>query len=255
MSGDDLYRDPALYDLEYADKVDDVVFYARLAARAGGPVLELGCGTGRLTLPMARAGATVTGIDAAEPMLRALRGRLALEDGAVRRRVTTRVGDFTRLSEPPVYALAVLPFNALHHCAHHRDLLALLDGVRRALRPGGRFVLDCYLPDPALYARDPDARYEERVFVDPVSGERLLSWETGRYDPLSQVHEVRYVYRSEPGDERVVALRLRMFYPQELRAILDWAGFRVVDEAEDFEGSPLHEASLKWVLTTEPLPR
>lgn len=253
MSGDDLYRDPALYDLEYADLVEDVVHYARLAARAGGPVLDLGCGTGRITLPMARTGASVTAVDDAEPMLRTLTARLAEEPPEVGRRVTVRRGDFRHLAEPRAYRLVTLPFNALHHCADHRDVLALLDGVRRALLPGGRFALDCYLPDPVLYARDPDQKYEERVFIDPTSGERLTSWEMGRYDPLAQIHEVRYVYRDVRGNERTVVLRLRMFYPQELRAILDWARFRVVSEAEDFEGSPLRATSLKWVLVLEPV--
>jgi len=252
MTGDDLYRDPGLYDLEYADHVEDVVHYSRLAAQARGPVLELGCGTGRLTLPMARAGARVTAIDSAASMLQGLRERLRHESLEVQRRIVVRAGDFRALTEPAVHHLALLPFNALHHCTDHRDVLSLLASVRRALVPGGRFALDCYLPDPALYARDPDARHEERAFVDPATGEVLISWEMGRYDPLTQIHEVRYIYRYPSGDERTVRLTLRMFYPQELRALLDWGGFRIVYEAEDFEGTPLHGASLKWVLLLEP---
>lgn len=253
MTGDDLYRDPRLYDLEYADHVEDVVHYSKLAAQAQGPVLELGCGTGRLTLPIARAGARITAIDSAPTMLAGLHARLGDESLDVQRRVSVRRGDFCALAEPAMYHLVLLPFNALHHCADHRAVLSLLDGVRRALAPGGRFAMDCYLPDPALYARDPEARHEERLFVDPSTGDKLISWEMGRYDPLTQIHEVRYIYRYPSGDERTVTLRLRMFYPQELRALFDWGGFRIVAEAEDFEGSPLSATSLKLVLLLEPI--
>ncbi|TVQ87273.1 MAG: class I SAM-dependent methyltransferase [Deltaproteobacteria bacterium] len=252
MSGDELYRDPLLYDLEYDDQVEDAVYYARIASQARGPVLELGCGTGRITLPMARAGARVTAVDQAAAMLERLSDRLVSETQDVRNRVEIVRANFLDLGFEQRFPLVVLPFNTLHHCHTHHDVLALLRGVRRALVPEGRFVLDCYLPDPSLYARDPNARYEERVFVHPHSGARLQSWEAGSYDALTQIHEVRYIYRHPEGQERTVTLRLRMFYPQELRALLDWGGFRIVHEAEDFEGRPLQAHSLKWVLVLEP---
>lgn len=252
MHGDDLYRDPDLYDLEYASQVEDVLFYARMASAAGGEVLELGCGTGRITLPIARTGATVTALDREPAMLDALRGRLSGEPTEVQRRVRCVQGDFCALREPARYRLVLLPFNALHHCADHHQVLALLAGVRRALRPGGRLALDCYLPDPILYARDPEQRHEERTFEHPRTGEILRSWETGHYDPLRQIHQVRYIYRYPDGREREVVLNLRVFYPQELRALLDWGGFDVVSEAEDFAGTPLDGTSLKCVMVLRP---
>lgn len=252
MPGDDLYRDPTLYDLEYQGQVEDVIYYARVGARAGGPVLELGCGTGRITLPMARAGAQITALDNAPPMLDRLRDRLARESASVRDRVEVVQGDFRQLRQPARHALVLLPFNTIHHCQSHHEVLDLLDGVRRALRPGGRLVLDCYLPDPSLYARDPELRYEERIVVHPQTGESMKTWESGSYDPLSQIHEVRYIYRRASGEERTIRLRLRMFYPQELRALFDWAQFRIVHESEDFDGTPLHGSSLKWVIVAEP---
>lgn len=252
MAKDDLYRDPSLYDLEYAHQVVDAAYYARIAALSEGPVLELGCGNGRITLPIARTGTRVHGIDLSQSMLDDLRDKLALESPEVRGHITTDCGDFCRFTAPETYPLIVLPFNALHHCEHHHDVLSMLACVRQALRPGGRFVFDCYLPDPTLYARDPTARHDPRDFIDPRSGTALKSWESGWYDPMTQVHHVRYIYQDHTGEEFTVELLLRMFYPQELRALIDWAGFRIVSEAGGFDGRPLTGTSLKLLMVLQP---
>ena len=251
MYRDDHYRDPALYDLEYASQHEDVMFYLGVASDLGGPILELGCGNGRIALPLARAGHEITGLDLCEPMLAAFRSRLAQEPAAVRDRVTIRRQDFLHLDGDRTYPLVLLPFNALHHCATHRDLLSLFEGVHRNLAPGGRFLIDCYLPDPALYRRDPNARYEERIFNHPTTGERLVSWERGWYDPRTQVHHVVYIYQHADGYEHEDQIDFRMYYPQELRALIDWGGFRIIDDAQDFSGTPVSPEALKWVLTLE----
>jgi SAM-dependent methyltransferase len=250
---DDHYRDPSLYDLEYEDQTSDVLFYARRCMDAPGPVLELGCGNGRITIPIARAGATVHGIDLADPMLRDLEEKLVEEPAAVRERVSFARADFRSVEGPARYALVLWPFNALHHCASHRDVLQVLRGARDALLPGGRLLMDCYLPDPVLYRRDPTGRYEERHFLDPRSGTPITSWERSSYDPMEQVHTVFYEYQHADGTETVVQLDLRMYYPQELRAVLDWGGFRIVNEAADFKGTPLTPNALKWVAELEPI--
>ena len=252
MAEHDLYQDPSLYDLEYAHQDDDVVYYVEQALAGNGPVLELGCGNGRITLPLARAGVHVHGVDRAPGMLADLARKVRAEDPEVARRIRWSEGDFTALEVRGVYDRIFLPFNAIHHCRSHRDVLALLDGVRTRLRPKGRFLLDLYLPDPSLYARDPNVRYEPRDFIDPSTGGPLRSWESGWYDPMTQTHHVRYIYRDHTGHERTVALDLRMFYPQELRALLDWGGFDIVREAEDFSGKVLGGTSLKWVLELAP---
>ncbi|MFK7926809.1 MAG: trans-aconitate 2-methyltransferase [Myxococcota bacterium] len=252
MAKDDLYRDPSLYDLEYAHQVDDAAYYARMAAECGGAVLELGCGNGRVTLPIARTGTRVHGIDLAQSMLDDLEQKLSLEPKSVQQHVTWAQGDFCHFQVEDRYPLVMLPFNALHHCESHHDVLSMLACARAALTPGGRFAFDCYLPDPTLYARDPDARHDERDFIDPRTGQALRSWESGSYDAMTQVHTVRYIYRDQAGEEFTIELFLRMFYPQELRALIDWAGFRVVHEASGYSGKPLQSTSLKLVMVLEP---
>ncbi len=252
MPNDDPYASPLHYDLEYADHLEDIPYYIGLAQRVGGPVLELGCGNGRITLAIAQSGVEVHGVDANPGMLADLERKRHAQPDAVRSRLHVERGDFRQLSGPPRYPLVILPFNTIHHCRDHRDVLALLRGVREVLLPGGRFAFDMYLPFPELYARDPAQRYGERTFIDPRDGETIASWEQSAWDPLTQIHHVHYVYDRGDGAPHEVHLDLRMFYPQELRALLDWAGFEVIAEASDFHGRALNAHATKWVLVTAP---
>ena len=244
---DDPYRDPQFYDLEYADHVEDLAHYTRLATASGGPVLELGCGTGRLTLALATAGLEVDGVDLSPAMLRGCRQRIERAQLPVGGRVRVRQADFCALSLDRRYPLVIWPFNALHHCRDPSRIQAVLSGVHRHLLPTGRLAVDCYLPDIELYDRDPAARAEPRRFVHPRSGETLESWEQGWWDADLQVHHVIYVYRQPDGTETHSHLQLRMYELEVLRQIFLDAGWRILSEAEDFEGTPIGDRPLKWV--------
>lgn len=250
MTPDDPYADAALYDLEYTDHTEDVAYYTRIALGATGPLFELGCGTGRLTLPMARAGAHVDGIDRSPAMLEGLRLKLGAEPAAVQARVRFWEGDFRT---PPDdtrrdYAWVLWPFNALHHCAGPEDVLTTLAAARERLAPGGGVALDVYLPDRELYDRDPGQTYEHRIFRDPRTGRPLHTWEQGWWDEATRTHHVVYTYRDPAGGEERAHLELRMFERDELTDLFRRAGFRVAFSAEDFAGRPVRPGSLKWVL-------
>jgi SAM-dependent methyltransferase len=246
VSANDPYADGALYDLEYADMTEDVDFYVQRASEAEGPVVELGCGTGRLTIPIARAGIRVTGVEASPAMLARLRAKLGREEPAVQDRITLRAESWETFRPDEPADVVLWPFNALHHCRDEAALRDVLAHVRSYVRPEGRLALDAYLPDPVLYGRDPDRRYEPRTFVDPATGESLESWEQGWWDEREHVHNVLYVYRSRLGERRT-HLRLRMFEVERLRAIVGEAGWRIVTEASDFAGAPVGRDALKWV--------
>jgi SAM-dependent methyltransferase len=243
----DPYADAILYDLEYADHVEDLAHYVDRARTAGGRVLELGCGSGRLTLPIARAGVHVLGVDRAPSMLDAARRKLAAEPAEVQGRVELAECDYHSLRPDLQFAAVLWPFNALHHCADEDALAVLLERMHDWLAPAGRLALDCYLPDRELYDRDPEGRYEAREFVDPTSGAKLLSWEQGWWDAAARVHHVMYVYQWPDGTERRTHLQLRMFELAELLAIFARTGWKVARAAEDFRGTPVGPRALKWV--------
>ena len=250
--GDDPYADGLLYDLEYADVREDVDLYLQRASEAEGPVVELGCGTGRLTIPLARAGIPITGVEASPSMLERLRAKLEREEPAVRDRIALHAGSWATFRPTAPADVVLWPFNALHHSRDEAALRDVLVHVRSYVRPTGRLALDAYLPDPLLYGRDPDRRYEPRTFVDPLTGDLLESWEQGWWDEDAHVHHVVYVYRSG-GAERRTHLQLRMFEIDVLRSVVGDAGWRIVTEASDFAGTPVGPRSLKWVAMLTPL--
>ncbi len=245
---EDPYRLPRLYDLEYQDLRRDVEYYVDIARQRGGPVLELGVGNGRIAIPMARSGVEVHGVDRSERMLDDFSEKLRHEPVEVRERIRMIRRDFRELEGPPRYRTVMLPFNAIHHCQHHRDLLDLLGSVRRCLLPKGRLFLDCYLPDPILFGRDPNEMYGQTTFTDVATGADITSWECSWYDPLEQIHHVTYTYVY--ADARRVDLRLdlRVFYPRELVVLFEWGGFEIVNEDSSFTGLAVSAASTKWVL-------
>ncbi len=246
------YVRPELYELEYCDYDEDMAFYLGLAAGRAS-VLELGCGTGRLTLPIARAGSRVHGIDLEPAMLEALAIRQQNLSPPAAARVTTEVASFTTYAAKETYDLVLLPFNAIHHCPTLEVVRQVLDTARRAVSPTGLFALDFYLFDRSLYDRDPNGRYEVRTFVHPVTGGDLVSWEQGWWDAEKRIHHVVYVYHHQDDDrEEKVHLELHMYELDELEQVMEEAGFEIVSAARDFEGAPLGKGPLKWVGVLRP---
>jgi SAM-dependent methyltransferase len=248
------YADAALYDFEYRRRRSDVRWYRDLAARElrkGGAVLELGCGSGRVTVPLARDGHTVVGLDQSQPMLDALEARKARLPAAVRDRITTVRGDlrhFELRRRFGRFALIVAPFNVLEHLYTRVELDACLQVVRRHLAPGGVFAFDVQLPDPGWLARDPDRRWARTRFTHPTTGRRVWYSTSHDYDPVSQIALIRLYYQPEDGGpEEVVLLSQRKYFPAELEALVAFSGFRV-EERTDFHGAPLGPGTENQVL-------
>src|SRR5690348_16472958 len=140
----------AWYDDEHDTYQDDVAFYTDLAAGAGPKLLEIGCGTGRVTLALAEAGSHVTGVDASEAMLARCRLRLAGAPARVAQRVALVRADARALGEQVLrdHAMALIPLNTFAHFALAEDLQRALAEVRAHLVAGGRLVLDLDLEGP-----------------------------------------------------------------------------------------------------------
>jgi SAM-dependent methyltransferase len=294
------YEDAELYDHEYRRRRADVGFYRQLARRLLGPtgpataepersgrsaavpssrsglppsILELGAGTGRLTLPLARDGYRVTAVDVSRPMLDRLRARVARAPAAIRDRIAVHMGDLRDFTIPggpsggPKFPLVIAAFNVVEHLYTRVELAAFLAAVRRHLAPGGRLAFDVQMPDLAWLLRDPTRRWARTRFTHPRTGERLYYSTNHDYDPVSQIALIRIYYdpadpvRSDddPARARVVQLSQRKYFPAELEALLAAGGFAVVERWGDFAGQPLGPAAESQVilarLSTEIRPR
>lgn len=157
----DYYADGAWYDAEYVHIRGDIPYYQQVAADTSGRVLELACGTGRLTIPMAEVGAEVHGIDCAPGMIAHARAKRSALGQYDRERLQFDAADMRTFRGDSPYGAVVLAFNTLMHMVEDDDLLATLETARRNIAMGGLFHLDLHSPYPELWAnRDPRGRYD-----------------------------------------------------------------------------------------------
>ena len=230
------YEDPDYYCRTYKSRLEDVVFYVDRAKQVSS-VLELGCGNGRITLPIARAGTPIVGVDLSRAMITDLEARLAEEPADVRKRVKLRVGDMRKVRERQRFEQVICPFNAFLHLYTRADVEAFLDSVTRCLAPNGELLFDVSIPEPLELARKPEKLYRTRPFLYPGMG-RVKYGERFDYDALKQVLHVSMEFEPPNAESFVTPLTHRQFYPQELEALLHYNGFQVSELVGDFIGPP-----------------
>jgi SAM-dependent methyltransferase len=238
---------PSIYDM--AELYDAIVqpgpceaFYREEARRCGGPVLELACGTGRLTLPLALDGHEVVGLDLSRSMLAAA-VRKAAENGI---RASFVLGDMREFYLGQRFGLIVISCNSLAHLTETEDLRSCLRSVRQHLALRGVLAFDVVMPDPKLLAR-PEGE-TRRLDIGPNPSSAIEAEELAYYDPVEQVRVSQWhIRQSNTQGQTMAPLVLRQFFPQELPLLLEAEGFRLDARYGDFERNPLGSASLNQV--------
>ena len=236
---------PEFYDhvVPYATR-PDVRFYVEMARESGGPVLELGCGTGRILLPTARSGVEVVGLDASARMLETCRGRLHAEPPEVRRRVSLRHADMRDFDLGRTFGLVTIPFRPFQHLITVEDQLACLATIRRHLATDGRLVFDVFNPSIHNLAQKPDgAETDEEPAVTLPDGRTIVR----RHrmidsDLIGQVNTgelIYYVTHPDGRRERLVhSIQMRCIFRFEAEHLLARARFTVDHVYSDFDRSP-----------------
>ncbi len=248
MNFEALYRDGLHYDLQTAKFVDDIPFYQRISENCSGPALELGCGTGRITIPIAEKGVPITGLDIARGMLDRARKKAA-DKGVDIEWFKADCRDF-HLNQK--FSLIIFPFNSLLHFHDRESLEACFDRVKEHLAPGGRFVFDVFNPDFEILTRDPSERYPHIEYVDPEGRGTVTVTMSNTHDKARQINNIKYFY-NVGGDEWIVEGRVRIIYPQELDALLYYKGFKVEVKYGDFDESPFTSESPKQIVICSPV--
>ena len=240
--------EPDLYDLSTpASFRDDVEFYRRKAKDSGGPVLELGAGTGRIALAIARDGIAIHALDADHAMFERLQQKAGKEPPAVRARITAVEGDMRTFDLAERFALVISPFRAFLHNLTEADRLACLERVRHHLRPGGRFAFNVFYPTLEYMAHHTGAlagvwRWVAN-FPRPDGGWVTRS-EASRYDPVHQLVRSQLRY-DEYGADGVLRrtflhrLELAYLYPADIRRMLEQAGFEQIHIAGGANEKPV----------------
>jgi SAM-dependent methyltransferase len=250
VSPRDPFDDAVLYDWEYRRRRDDVRFYGTLADERGGPILDLGCGTGRLLVPLRRAGHVVVGNDRAPAMLARAAARVRRLGPHVRRRALLLRGDLRRLPAREHFLFAVAAFHTIQHLATDRELTRFFAGVARTLVPGGWFAFDTFAPNRQFLSRagaTRDRRWARTRFRHPTTGRQTEYTET--YRLAGRLLTTTFHYRAVGSRQRPARVELehRLLGPDEITRLLTGTGLSVIATWGGFDWSPLDDRTEQHV--------
>lgn len=245
------YIEPALYDVAYAWHTEDVPFWVERAKQARGPVLEAGCGTGRVLLPVLVAGVDAEGLDLHPGMLEVLKTKAA----ALGLTPRVHVADMRDFTMPRRYALITVPFRGFMHLLTTADQLAALRCMREHLEPGGSLVLNLFYPSFARMVEPGDEERVEREFAHPATGLPVALVTVKReYDRVRQILRAEMELRESDARGYAGAVHrhrfsLRWTYRFEMELLLHTAGFPRCDVLGGFDGRPLERDTDEMVWT------
>ncbi len=238
----DFYDHPDLYDA-LLPATSHVPFYVDLARQQAGAVLELACGTGQLTVPIALDGFATVGLDQSNAMLEGAAKRAAAASASVE----FVQGDMRAFALGRAFSLIFVARNSLLHLLSTEDLLAALAAARRHLAPGGILAFDIFNPDARRLARPAGQRFPV-MDVSTAAFGPLHVEETCEYDSTTQVnHGTWYVSTPATRDAWIVPLELRSIFPEELPGLVSAAGLELIDRFGDLSRVPFGPGSRSQV--------
>ena len=217
----DIYLDGRHYDQLFLDSSPDFSFWISLAEKYGKSILELACGTGRITIALAKAGFKVTGIDYAAGMLTVAREKSA-QAGV---EVEWVKGDMRDFNLGQKFSLIFLAANTLCHLLTRDDFEACIAAVRNHLTANGRFVISVFVPKHELLMNKPGERFPFSEYEDPDGRGRIVVTESYEYEADTQIKRIK-THHAIPGEDLEIEgeLNLRIYFPQELDALLHYNG-------------------------------
>lgn len=247
------YEDPwtaEVYDYQTQGRGNDVPFWLSLAQQAKSEVLELACGTGRVLLPLARAGINVTGIDISESMLSVTRAKLQQESAEVAKRISLVCGDMTQFDLGRLFNLIIIPFSAFQVLLTRAEQGACLKSCHLHLCKGGRLAIDVFNPRLSRLTSPTPIQEGPREFIGPKGETVNWSGETS-YDLDNQTLKSAWRYKRTYSSGRIIEschlLQLHYFFRFEMEWMLEACGFEVEALYGDFERSPFTAESGEMV--------
>jgi SAM-dependent methyltransferase len=244
------YAPAELYDLIYSWYHDDVDFYVAAAKATRGPVLEVGCGTGRILIPSLQAGAVVDGVDLRQGMLDVLRRKAE----ALGLKPKVYQGDMRDFTMPRKYALVTMPFRVFQHAMTTEDQLKVLRCIREHLESGGRLVFNVFHPGYARIAEPDGEQKLEREFQHPETQLPVTYYARVWRDRVQQT--MRAEVEIQEADARGYVGRthryeytLRWVFKAEMELLLYTAGFSRFEVKGGFDGRPLENETDEMVWT------
>jgi len=238
---DAIYRDGAHYDRLFGRGY--VEFWQSQARIRGGPILELGCGTGKLSIPLAQAGFSVAGLDSSPALLQFAASK---NDD-----VKWIEGDMRSFDLDERFALIMLPSNNLGHLHTPEDFESCISSVKRHLQPGGALVIDVFVPNLKLLLRDAEEEYVLDEY-DSLEGQgRVRVMARSHYESTTQIMRTTTIRKVAGQPDLVGSLDLKMYFPRELEALVRCNGLRIAARYGGHAGEAFDERSRFQILVCE----
>jgi SAM-dependent methyltransferase len=220
-----------------------VEFWLAQARISAGPILELGCGTGKLSIPLAEAGFSVTGLDNSPALLQFAASK---NDD-----VKWIEGDMRGFDIEERFALIMLPSNNLGHLHTPQDFENCISSAKRHLRPGGVLVIDVFVPNLKLLLRDADEEYVLDEYDSPEGHGRVRVMARSHYESTTQIMRTTTVRKIAGQPDLSGSLDLKMYFPGELEALVRCNGLRLAARYGGHAGEPFDENSRFQILVCE----
>jgi SAM-dependent methyltransferase len=242
------------YDLLYGNLEEDLPMWEMLAQNVAGAILEIGCGTGRLLLPLAQAGHTLTGLDLSEVALNAAQTKI--KAAGLVGQITLQQADMRHFDLPQKdFALALVPLNTFMHCHTIEDQLSTLQTIHHHLQPAGQLIIDLFHPDPTLLAEADGRLYFEDEAVAESTGHTVQWYWRHDIDLARQMRHLVYIL-DEIDQEGVVRrtqipFSLRFFYRYEMELLLRASGFAVDTIYGSYQLEPLNSHSPRLIFVAK----
>ncbi len=236
------------YDWRLADSKEEIPFYVQLAKEHGGPVLELGCGTGRITLPIAEAGIKAVGLDLSDDMLEIARQKLSRMPQEVRAEIKFVEGNMADFTLEQQFSLVILPNNQFRELLTTKEQENCLRYVSRNLKQDGSVIIEIGNPFRSIQHWTVGKVFRRKVGYCQETGTIVeCIFETTAVNLMEQWIEQETIYVEHSGDGNTARhsgrSRLRLIFPRELDLLLETSGFRIADRWGGYDRSCLRDDS------------
>jgi SAM-dependent methyltransferase len=236
-----------IYDANIYDGLNtflyDLPFYKKwLPKDQNARILELCCGTGRLTLPIAKEGYSICGVDNSFRMLEQAKLKAFKE----RLKIEFIEADIRTLDLPDKYDLIFIPFNSIHHLYQNQDLFDTLNAVKKHLKDNGFFLLDCFNPN-IRYIVEAEKEFNKIAEYTTDDGRKVAIKQIMKYENKAQINRIEWHYFINDKFHSIQNLDMRMYFPQELDTYLKWFGFTIIHKFGNFDEEIFDDNSEKQI--------
>jgi len=238
----DMIYDPNIYD-GLNNFLFDLKFYRKwMPTDKNAQIIELCCGSGRLTIPLAKENLNICGVDNSKSMLE--KARLKAKNEKLE--IDFIEADIRTLDLPNKYDLIFIPFNSIHHLYENNDLFDTLKMVKKHLKDDGLFILDCYNPN-MHYIIDAEKGKNKIAEYKTIDGRKVIIEQTMKYENKTQINRIEWHYFINDKFDSIQNLDMRMYFPQELNSYLKSSGFTIIHKFGNFDEDKFEDNSEKQI--------